>query len=202
MATLPRGYKFRPSDNVLVLHFLFNKVYNRPFQSSFPPPIMEFDSYQDVQLWKTLYEESRKEDELFFFTQLKNIHSYHLSPITCGWGIWKPIKDDYVFQYPGGDISNKIVIGSKRCFSFEPAEDFDLVTNETWVLSEYRLDGVVLDSKYCANKNHKHRYVVCRVKKDVPDEFGSIPSDHSSYHTSDDEDSDSEEETSAAAPLP
>ncbi|GAV65634.1 NAM domain-containing protein [Cephalotus follicularis] len=168
METLP-GYRFNPTDNELIMHFLFHKVYNKPEYLSVSP-IMDFDVYSENQQWRSVFQETGQK-EFFFYTVLKKKTEYgsRFDRSAGGCGTWKSQKDKHIYCYPGGDKSQKKHIGSMRSFSFIPNNnnltDASVVSGR-WVMHEYRLNGILLDKQPCSNNNHNHDYVLCRVKKE------------------------------------
>ncbi|GAV57003.1 NAM domain-containing protein [Cephalotus follicularis] len=164
-----KGFRFNPTDNELIMHFLFHKVYNKPEYLSCSP-IMDFDVYEEKQQWRTLFQETG-EKEFFFYTMLKKKteNGSRFARTAGGCGTWKSQKDKDLYSYPSGDKSQKKHIGSMRSFSFvannNNPNDIGVVSGR-WVMHEYRLNRILLDKQPCFNNNHKHDYVLCRVKKE------------------------------------
>ncbi|GAV59289.1 NAM domain-containing protein [Cephalotus follicularis] len=137
MESLP-GFKFNPTDNELIMHFLLHKVYNT----------MDLDVYDEKQQWRSAFQE-KGEKELFFYTVLKkkteNGSRFDRTAGRCV--TWKSQKDKEIYYYPGGDKSQKKHIGSMRSFSFiandNNPNDVGVVSNK-WVMHEYRLNGILL----------------------------------------------------------
>ncbi|GAV66523.1 NAM domain-containing protein [Cephalotus follicularis] len=168
MAASKKGFKFSPREIELIGYFLFRKVYSKEIIND---PIMEFDVYEQNQLWRNVFDSTGKK-EFYFYTQLKKKtkNGSRVDRTAGACGTWKSQKDNPIYYYPGGDtsLSNRNHIGSKRVFSFIPNNN-NPNHNGRFVMHEFRLDGILLDDNVkspCLNSNHRHDLVICRVKRE------------------------------------
>nr|UBT01648.1 NAC transcription factor 44 [Litchi chinensis] len=136
-AGLPVGFRFDPTDNKLLVNYLFKKVHGNPLPS--PTSIIDCDVYGGGRAWKRLFEES-EEDNLYFFTRLKKKHENGKS---MEWGTWRGQNGKEIYGYNG---DQKVKIGGKRSFSFIPKNGVQEM-RDRWVMHEYRLDGCLLDDQ-------------------------------------------------------
>ncbi|GAV82613.1 NAM domain-containing protein [Cephalotus follicularis] len=132
---------------------------------------MEFDVYEENQLWRSVFDATGKK-EFYFYTQLKKKtkNGSRVDRTAGACGTWKSQKDNPIYYYPGGDtsLSNRNHIGSKRVFSFIPNNN-NPNHNGRFVMHEFRLDGILLDDNVkspCLNSYHRHDLVICRVKRE------------------------------------
>lgn len=152
---LPSGFKvaFVPTDEQIIRDYLFNKVNGNPLPSN-DAIVDHCDLYDESDDWKKQFEE-RGENILYFFTPLKK-KSENGSKIDrttkCG-ATWKSQAEKRIFD------SQKQHIGSKKNLSFVPKNDDQVKGGTSWVMYEFRLDGILL--------NHANDIVVCRLSKNV-----------------------------------
>ncbi|GAV82614.1 NAM domain-containing protein, partial [Cephalotus follicularis] len=132
------GFKFSPREIELIGYFLFRKVYSKEIIND---PIMEFDVYEENQLWRSVFDATGKK-EFYFYTQLKKKtkNGSRVDRTAGACGTWKSQKDNPIYYYPGGDtsLSNRNHIGSKRVFSFIP-NNINPNHNGRFVMHEFRL---------------------------------------------------------------
>ena len=153
---LPSGFKiaFVPTDEQIIRDYLFNKVYGNPLPSD-EAIVDHCDLYDESDDWKKQFEE-RGENILYFFTPLKK-KSENGSKIDrttkCG-ATWKSQTEKRIL-----DGQSQQHIGSKKNLTFLPKNDDQVKGGTSWVMYEFRLDGILL---YNAND-----IVVCRVSKNV-----------------------------------
>ncbi|KAL5744887.1 hypothetical protein ACOSQ2_028003 [Xanthoceras sorbifolium] len=150
---LPPGFRFDPTDQQLILDYLFNKIHGNPLSSS--TVVIDCDIYGNGRLWKRLFEESET-DTLYFFTRIKKKTSKgkRIDRVT-DLGTWKVQSHKNIYFL--GDHQKVNFIGSKGCFSFQPKKSFKERCGK-WVMHEYMLDGCLLD------QNNNNCYVLCRIK--------------------------------------
>lgn len=140
----PKGFRFNPTDDELIVHYLFYKVYD---EELLPPNVVsECNLYENEETWQKKFDETG-EKTLYFFTQLKKKteKGSRIERSAGQSGTWKCQKDHKIYLPLQDDdgrkhSSKKTHIGSMRKFSFVPNSK---TNNEYgWVMHEYRLDGV------------------------------------------------------------
>ncbi|XP_050379649.1 NAC domain-containing protein 41-like [Argentina anserina] len=175
---LPVGYRFVPTEQELLLSYLYNKVIGAPLPCNV---VMECDLYGEEEAWKELFQQT-DESSLYFFTELKkkNDNDSRIARMTSsGSATWKnqsekPIHYDNhnnVADGVGGHDegkNQKTVIGFKRTFSYtskkEGSTSSSSSTNKAkgggWVMHEFRLAEFLL-----SHNQGNNIYVLCRVIK-------------------------------------
>ncbi|KAK9079082.1 hypothetical protein SSX86_000752 [Deinandra increscens subsp. villosa] len=130
---LPPGFKFHPSDEELIAHFLFNKVKLH----SVPASVIGEINLYDFDPWDLPNKALFGRDEWFFFTP-RNM-KYPKGSRTnrsAGSGFWKAAgKDKPIFASSGSGL---VRIGVKKALAFfigRPANS--IKTN--WIMCEFRL---------------------------------------------------------------
>ncbi|KAL5761654.1 hypothetical protein ACOSP7_017918 [Xanthoceras sorbifolium] len=123
--SLPVGYRFLPRDTELIVHYLINKILNRPISTNAIKEIVfyDFDAYQ---LPIGRFSAYCKANEAYFFTHVKQER-------TTKSGHWESSGPDEPIMY-----DNKIV-GFKRLFVFYSGEE-----RSNWIMHEYRIDSYVI----------------------------------------------------------
>ncbi|KAK1577942.1 hypothetical protein Q3G72_026172 [Acer saccharum] len=159
------GYRFNPTDQELIVHFLYNKVHANLLLS--PNPVIEYDVYGGSCPWKRLFEEC-EENALYFFTRLKNKNDEKGKRINraTNSGMWRAQREKKIFSYYD---YQRVFIRFMRSFSFMPKTG----TQEScgkWVMHEYRLDGCSLVDQ--SNGGAMKDYVLCRIIKKKPSKGG------------------------------
>lgn len=158
----PPGYRFRPTDEELITHYLLKKVKREPLLSY--TAVKDCDVYGDGRLWRSYFNRSN-ELSIYFFSKLrkKSEKSKRIDRVT-NFGTWKGQHSDVKIHTVTPD-GEEIHIGAIRSFSFYP-NDEAREPRCLWTMYEYRLDGSsltqVTPSEDC--------YVICKVvrkKKDV-----------------------------------
>ncbi|KAK4598736.1 hypothetical protein RGQ29_015980 [Quercus rubra] len=144
---IPEGYRFCPTDEELVLYYLYPKVIGT--QTGEDGRIPEHDLYapntEPWKIWEAFggpnLEENQEELELLFFTRLKRVSSTG-SRIkrTIGNGCW---KGDASGKYAKDvlETMTRTRIGFKKTFHYKNDESKD---NNRWILHELSLDKSLL----------------------------------------------------------
>jgi len=123
---LPIGYRFHPTDEELVVHYLKRKVFSIPFPASVIP---EFDVFQ-TDPWGLPGDLNEKR---YFFSSRKSVNE-NKSKRAAGSGYWKPIGKAKQILASG---SNQAVGMRKALIFCEGKRSYG--TKTRWVMHEYRL---------------------------------------------------------------
>ncbi|XP_031265997.1 NAC transcription factor 56-like [Pistacia vera] len=151
---IPLCYRFDPTDEEIILHYLYNKTHGFPLSSS--SAMIDCDLYDETDAWKNFFKATR-ETTLYFFTKLrKKSEKGSRVERATGSGTWRTQGDEHL--YNGGDRRQHI--GYKRSLTFIPKKTEE---KGKWVMKEYRLHDSLL-------RNKKSDLVVCRIKKKVIEE--------------------------------
>lgn len=164
----PPGYRFAPTDEEIVGHYLCNKVYGQPVSTS--AVIDNVDIYGDENAWIRIFERTG-ENALYFFTTLKKKTEKCVKAereTKCG--TWRSQKNTRIYHNRYNSTGDKILkkqhIGSRRNFTYIPKEgSCGVAIKGRWVMHEYRLDGILVRN---AKINSIGNYVICRIKKKPP----------------------------------
>ncbi|KAI3716537.1 hypothetical protein L1987_67479 [Smallanthus sonchifolius] len=157
---LPPGFRFHPSDEELIVHYLFNKVKLRSLPAEV---IAEIELYK-FDPWDLPSKALFGEDEWFFFTPRDRKYPNGSRPKrSAGTGFWKATgKDKSIFASSG-----KREIGLKKALVFftgNPTKN----KKTNWIMSEYRLSGPTSSTKCSSKQTRSMRlddWVLCRVRQ-------------------------------------
>ena len=155
MSQVPPGFKFLPSDKVLLLSYLLPKVKGEPLPC--PDVVKEIDLYQmrPDKIWNKFIEgPSFGNSDLFFITKLRLTNKRRCVRTVDEGGTWS--QEGYNKVYSGD--ANRTNIGEKRRFSFKSTEPQQ---RGGWVMYEYKLNCSVLPS--CPHSS----YVLCQLRKNI-----------------------------------
>lgn len=150
--SLPPGFRFCPSDEELVVHFLHRKSGVLPFH---PEVIPDLDVYP-YNPWE-LQGKALSEGSIWYYysrrTQTRSTDS----------GYWKPMGMDEPIM---SSCSRKIV-GMKKYFVFHIGEHPSGVWTN-WIMHEYRLpDSGSSSGLSCKKKGHRRqdysKWIICKV---------------------------------------
>ncbi|KAK6257854.1 hypothetical protein QUC31_001313 [Theobroma cacao] len=140
---VPPGYRFAPTDDQLILHYLSNKVKGQPLPSE---AVADCEIYgdQDKEPWRIFDMTSPR--KFYVFTKLKNKGKGKRIERTAGRGTWKGQRTDPVKDSDGNHI------GFKKLFVFEVKGGGANNVNGHWLMHEYSL---LTQSDYvlCAIRN-------------------------------------------------
>ncbi|KAF0924493.1 hypothetical protein E2562_010140 [Oryza meyeriana var. granulata] len=167
-AALPPGFRFRPTDEELVVHYLRRRALETPL-----PPAVDIP---DVRLLahdpSDLLPPGWSEKERYFFTckEAKYVKGRRANRAT-GAGYWKATgKEKPVAVSVPGPRSQSVVVGMKRSLVFYRGKP-PTGKKTDWVMHEYRLAGAGLApcrrSQDSAGADQPARlaegWVLCRV---------------------------------------
>ncbi|XP_051132847.1 NAC domain-containing protein 104 [Andrographis paniculata] len=149
--TLPPGFRFYPTDEELVVHFLHRKANLLPFH---PDIIPDLDLYP-YDPWD-LSGKAMEEGKIWYF------YSRRTQNRVAGSGYWQPIGVEEQIC----SSSEQKVIGVKKHSAFYLGEPPHGVKSD-WIMQEYRLpDSCSSSSRSSRKRSSKKdysRWVVCRV---------------------------------------
>ncbi|KAJ7950914.1 NAC domain-containing protein [Quillaja saponaria] len=175
---LPPGFRFQPTEQELLLYYLYNKITST--QQPQPPtnigPVFECDLYGDKnpwEIWESFKncisdhyfsdhhdedsdEEQHKLQDLYFFTKLKRktLNGSRFDR-KIGSGSWEGEDASKPIMSCPDNHQRKQRIGSKKRFRFEKS---GTKQDGRWIMIQYSLD--------CSLLAHQvNDYVLCRLKK-------------------------------------
>ncbi|XP_057768659.1 NAC domain-containing protein 92-like [Salvia miltiorrhiza] len=149
---LPPGFRFHPTDEELVSHYLSPKVLDRNFSTK---AIGEVD-LNKVEPWDLPWKAKIGEKEwYFFFLRDRKYPTGSRTNRATSAGYWKATgKDKEIFR-------GQILVGMKKTLVFYRGRAPKGVKSN-WVMHEYRLQGKGSNIFSTASKNE---WVICRVFK-------------------------------------
>ncbi|XP_074349368.1 NAC domain-containing protein 87-like isoform X2 [Apium graveolens] len=158
---LPPGFRFHPTDEEIVDHYLIPKVVNSKFTAI---AMAEVDLNRN-EPWDLPKKAKMGEKEWYFFCQRDRKYPTGMrTNRATESGYWKATgKDKEIYSKSrkgGGPGSSKQLVGMKKTLVFykgraPKGEKLD------WVMHEFRLEGNL--SSYNFSKSAKDEWVVCRV---------------------------------------
>ncbi|OIT22421.1 PREDICTED: NAC domain-containing protein 100-like [Nicotiana attenuata] len=148
---LPPGFRFHPTDEELITHYLSNKVVDSNF---FAIAIGEVD-LNKIEPWDLPWKAKMGEKEWYFFCvrDKKYPTGLRTNRATAA-GYWKATgKDREIFR-------GKSLVGMKKTLVFYKGRA-PKGEKTNWVIHEYRLEGRL--SLQNLPKTAKNEWVICRV---------------------------------------
>ncbi|KAK9079301.1 hypothetical protein SSX86_000972 [Deinandra increscens subsp. villosa] len=155
---LPPGFRFHPTDEELIVHYLQKKVTSTVLPASI---FAEIELYK-YDPWELPYKALFGEDEWYFFTPRDRKYPNGLRPNRmAGSGYWKATGADR----PVLGLSNKNIVGVKKALVFYKGRPPGGYKTD-WIMHEYRL----LHSVACGSSKPKESmrlddWVLCRVRQ-------------------------------------
>ncbi|KAJ4707418.1 NAC domain protein [Melia azedarach] len=153
---LPPGFRFHPTDEELITHYLTPKV----FDSSFSATAMGEVDLNKCEPWDLPWRAKMGEKEWYFFCVRDRKYPTGLrTNRATEAGYWKATgKDKEIFKA-------KALVGMKKTLVFYRGRA-PKGEKTNWVMHEYRLDGKY--SAYNLPKTAKNEWVICRVFQKSP----------------------------------
>ncbi|KAJ0237116.1 NAC domain-containing protein [Hirschfeldia incana] len=163
-SSLPPGFRFHPTDEELILHYLRKKV------SSLPVPvsvIADVDIYKSDP-WDLPAKAPFGEKEWYFFSPRDRKYPNGARPNrAAASGYWKATGTDKLIVVPNGGVHEKI--GIKKALVFYKGKPPKGVKTD-WIMHEYRLaetlspirDGSLKSKEYSMRLDD---WVLCRIYK-------------------------------------
>ncbi|KAL3019466.1 hypothetical protein AAZX31_05G085200 [Glycine max] len=155
---LPPGFRFHPSDEELIVHYLRNKVTSSPFPTSF---IAEIDLY-NYNPWELPSKALFREDEWYFFTPRDRKYPNGVRPNrAAASGYWKAIGTDKpIFTSCG--IKSIVVKKALVFYKGRPPKG----SKTDWIMHEYRLhDSTISNSKQGGSMRMEYNASSCEEEE-------------------------------------
>ncbi|KAG2710203.1 hypothetical protein I3760_04G015400 [Carya illinoinensis] len=152
---LPAGFRFHPTDEELITHYLSQKVLNANFSAR---AIGEVD-LNKCEPWELPWRAKMGEKEWYFFCVRDRKYPTGLrTNRATDSGYWKATgKDKEIYR-------RKALVGMKKTLVFYKGRA-PKGERTNWVMHEYRLEGKY--SVYNLPKTAKNEWVICRVFKKI-----------------------------------
>ncbi|XP_022730122.1 NAC transcription factor 32-like [Durio zibethinus] len=153
----PPGFRFHPSDEELIIHYLQNKVTSRPLPAFV---IAEIDLYR-YNPWELPKKALFGEDEWYFFSPRDRKYPNGERPNrAAASGYWKATGTDKPILTSSGTKN----IGVKKALVFYIGRPPKGVKTE-WIMNEYRLLDRMIKPSRLKGSMRLDDWVLCRVRK-------------------------------------
>uniref|UniRef100_A0ACD5YHQ2 Uncharacterized protein n=1 Tax=Avena sativa TaxID=4498 RepID=A0ACD5YHQ2_AVESA len=160
-ARLPPGFRFRPTDEELLVHYLRRRALSSPLPAAVDIPDVRILAHDPSELLPPGCAEER-----YFFTckEAKYVKGRRANRAT-GAGYWKATgkEKQVAVSVPvpkGSDRHHAVVVGMKRSLVFYRGKAPSGMKTD-WVMHEYRLAGAGLAP--CRRAQPAEGWVLCRV---------------------------------------
>ncbi|XVF55451.1 hypothetical protein PTKIN_Ptkin06aG0036900 [Pterospermum kingtungense] len=154
---LPPGFRFHPSDEELIVHYLKNRVNSNPLPASI---IAEIDLYK-YNPWELPDKALFGEDEWYFFSPRERKYPNGARPNrAAGSGYWKATGTDKPILTSCGTKS----IGVKKALVFYKGRP-PKGTKTDWIMHEYRLLETMIWTPKRKGSMRLDDWVLCRVRE-------------------------------------
>ncbi|EEF36048.1 NAC transcription factor 29 [Ricinus communis] len=152
----PPGFRFHPSDEELIIHYLRNRVASRPLPASI---IAEIDLYK-YNPWDLPKKALFGEDEWFFFSPRDRKYPNGARPNrAAGSGYWKASGTDRPILTSGSKN-----IGVKKALVFYSGRPPKGIKTD-WLMNEYRLLDTTTKPSRLKGSMRLDDWVLCRVRQ-------------------------------------
>ncbi|XP_061376674.1 NAC transcription factor 29-like [Gastrolobium bilobum] len=154
--TFPPGFRFHPSDEELIVHYLQNKISSRPLPASI---IAEIDLYK-YNPWELPKKSLFGEEEWYFFSPRDRKYPNGLRPNrAAASGYWKATGTDKPILTSCGSKR----IGVKKALVFYSGRP-PKGTKTDWIMNEYRLVDTTNKPSTLKGSMRLDDWVLCRVR--------------------------------------
>nr|CAB3483645.1 unnamed protein product [Digitaria exilis] len=184
---LPPGFRFRPTDEELVLQYLRRKAFGVPLPAAVIPVVRHLYSLDPWDIPITADDDATEEGDKYFFA---------VRPAAGGGaratasGRWKPAGKEKPVVLPRPCGGGSLLVGVKRVITFVPRRNKKAASLAAgWVMHEYRL-AASLHKNGCSLAQAEGEWVVCRVfKKSNKPRRRAAPAGHAASSSSSSADS-------------
>ncbi|KAK7272127.1 hypothetical protein RJT34_28544 [Clitoria ternatea] len=154
--SFPPGFRFHPSDEELIVHYLQNKISSRPLPASI---IAEIDLYK-YNPWELPNKSLFGEEEWYFFSPRDRKYPNGLRPNrAAASGYWKATGTDKPILSSSGSKR----IGVKKALVFYSGRPPKGAKTD-WIMNEYRLVDTTTKSSRLKGSMRLDDWVLCRVR--------------------------------------
>ncbi|KAI9077130.1 hypothetical protein K1719_040952 [Acacia pycnantha] len=152
----PPGFRFHPSDQELIIHYLKNKITSRPLPALI---IAEIDLYK-YNPWELPKKALFGEDEWYFFSPRDRKYPNGLRPNrAAASGYWKATGTDRPILSSCGSKR----IGVKKALVFYTGRP-PRGAKTDWIMNEYRLTDTTTKPSRLKGSMRLDDWVLCRVR--------------------------------------
>ncbi|KAK3022479.1 hypothetical protein RJ639_045808 [Escallonia herrerae] len=153
----PPGFRFHPSDEELIVHYLINKINSRPLPAYV---IAEIELY-NYNPWELPKKALSGKDEWYFFSPRDRKYPNGVRPNrSAASGFWKATGTDKPILNSSGSRR----IGVKKTLVFYKGRPPKGVKTE-WTMNEYRVPNTMTRSSRAKGSMRLDDWVLCRVRQ-------------------------------------
>ncbi|CAH8387377.1 unnamed protein product [Eruca vesicaria subsp. sativa] len=164
-ASLPPGFRFHPTDEELILHYLRKKVSSLPVP---PSVIADVDIYKSDP-WELPAKAPFGEKEWYFFSPRDRKYPNGARPNrAAASGYWKATGTDKLIMVPNGEGVHENIGIKKALVFYRGKPPKGVKTN--WIMHEYRLAETLSPKRDRSLKSKEYSmrlddWVLCRIYK-------------------------------------
>ncbi|GAU49455.1 hypothetical protein TSUD_407420 [Trifolium subterraneum] len=126
---LPIGFRFDPTDDILVNFYLKSKVYNQPLSLH---GIQEFDVFQ-TEPWMLPYDRNSLKNRKYYIFDIRNRRFQNMDTRVTGNGEWRTVEKNKELALP-----SNYFIGRKNTLVYWRKQGNEVVKTQ-WVMHEFRM---------------------------------------------------------------
>ncbi|KAK2443771.1 NAC domain-containing protein [Trifolium repens] len=126
------GFRFDPTDDILVNFYLKLKVHN---QSLPLHGIQEFDVFQ-TEPWMLPYDRNSFKDKKYYFFDIRNRRFLNMDTRVAGNGEWRTVEKNKQFALP-----SNYFIGRKNTLVYWRIQGNEVVKTQ-WMMHEFRISTI------------------------------------------------------------
>ncbi|BFG28907.1 hypothetical protein CerSpe_151810 [Prunus speciosa] len=151
---VPVGYRFTPSEEELLLHYLFPRMNGEDYPKGVVPDCDLYGTKEPWEIWRDFHSSPDDQEDIYVFTTLKkktpNGSRFCRTVGATGTGVWKGEDSGKKIRARGSDIGIR-----KRFRYMNPGSPHD----DRWIMLEFQLDESLVRVR------NKETIVLCLVRK-------------------------------------
>ncbi|XP_039854897.1 NAC domain-containing protein 18-like isoform X1 [Panicum virgatum] len=170
---LPPGFRFRPTDEELVVQYLRRKALGVPLPAAVIPVVRDLYSLDPWDIPAAAAADASEGEKYFFAVRPAGVGGSGCSGKLGGGaraatasGRWKPSGKEKPVVLPRPCGGGSLLVGVKRAMTFAPRRNKKKASSAAlaagWVMHEYRL-AAPLHKNGCSLAQAEGEWVVCRV---------------------------------------
>ncbi|XP_058740048.1 NAC domain-containing protein 1-like [Vicia villosa] len=134
VSQLPVGYRFDPTDDVLMSYYLRKKIFNQPLPLH---GILQFDVFQTEPWMLPIDTRNSFSDRKYYFFDLRNRRFENMGIRGAGNGEWRVVEKKKEVS-----LKSLYFIGRKNTFEYWKMEGTQAVKSE-WTMEEFHISPIV-----------------------------------------------------------
>lgn len=159
---LPLGYRFNPTEDEIVVYFLFNKIMDRAMPTYDLIKEVDVYGYDPNQLPNGDFKHNAGCNAAYYFANREPFDASEgkIIKTAANGDYWKVIDDEYEVLFKDSEV----IVGFEAVMNFYEGKEPN-GTKTPFVMNEYRLNPHVVPAHVLNDsiRNKIERYVVCRI---------------------------------------